>query len=129
MGVDEEDYVDFGTVNYKSHDEERKTPIKRYTTALAITFCIIGFFLLFTSFIVIFQAPDFLLQISEGIIFASLPFVSFNEEVIGIIPTSVLFLLLSLSMLFLRDEKHFTFIQFFLAIVSVTSFLYFILYV
>lgn len=129
MKVGEQEHVDFSTVSYNSYKYNTKTPIRRYATVFAITFCIIGFFMLFTSVIVIFQHPAFIIPIAERIIFASLPFVSFNEEVIGIIPTSVLFLLLSLIMFLLKDEKRFTFIQCALVIVGVVSSLYFLMFI
>lgn len=120
-------YSDFSAVNYNSPYKEIKSPIRRYESFLAILFSVIGFFILLTSFIVIFEYPIFLLEISESIVFSLLPFVSFNEEVTGVIPTSVLFLCLSLGLFLLKDKKRFTFIQIVLAIVSIFSFIYFLI--
>lgn len=126
MKVVEDECADFCTVNYSS-DEEFKTPVRKCATIFAITFCVIGFFILLTSMIVLLHIPSFLVQFSEIIIFATLPFISFNNTVMGIIPTSLLFLIISLSMFLLKDKKHFTFIQIIILIVIIVSFIYYII--
>lgn len=105
--------------------EEIQSPIKKCETLLAFVFLIIGLFCLITSLIVLFQFPVVLLSLSKYIVYASLPFLSFNESVIGIIPTSVLFLVFSLGMFLLKNQRNFKMFQFFILIVCIISVLYY----